>query len=554
MRVREIKRTIVPAEIIPEVVKERKRVAAYARVSTDTAEQETSYEAQKSHFTKLILDNPEWDLVDIYADEESGTRTFKRENFMRMIKDCEDGKIDMVLTKSISRFARNTVDCLKYIRKLRALGIPIYFTKEGINTLDGNGEVLVTIMASIAQQESASISQNVQIGMRYHYAAGRVAAGVHRLLGYKRTSEGRLEIIPEEAEIVRRIYREFLDGYTETHIGQRLREAGIRGKQGEHRSWTICTIIYILTNEKYMGDLLLQKYYTVDYLNKVVAKNKGQVPQYYVENAHAPIVPKKIFYEVQAEISRRRKLDYYRYNHKIGLSGRVFCSVCGASYRRMTCANHLHTYWRCASKVDPKYKKGACEGQTVREDVLHAMIVNAFNMLPEERDELIKLRTIVEYGPLNQADAMLIQIQKQIDEYQSKDDLTDEEQGRLTLLQGQWTEVCEKRAEFAIRQRRINDLLDRIDFMLGKAPEECAKSAKCSEVEDFNKRTRRMYPLGKMTEYNDDDVIRFVEKVTIFPEKITVEFKAGVSVDVPMMKVKPGRKPKTRLRYLYGLQ
>ena len=180
-----------------EAPREKKRVCAYCRVSTDHEDQETSFEAQQKHFNSLISENPAWELVGIYADEESGTRASKRENFMRMIGDCEAGKIDMVLTKSISRWARNTLDSLKYIRKLKALEIPIFFTKEGINTMDAGGEVLVTILASIAQQDSASISQNVQIGVRYHFQEGKVCAGVQ---------EGSLEIIPEEAEIVQRIY------------------------------------------------------------------------------------------------------------------------------------------------------------------------------------------------------------------------------------------------------------------------------------------------------------------------------------------------------------
>ena len=289
------------------------RVAAYCRVSTDHEDQETSFEAQQTHFQSLISSNPEWELVGIYADEESGTRAQKRENFMRMIADCEAGKIDMVLTKSISRWARNTLDSLKYIRKLKALEIPIYFTKEGINTMDAGGEVLVTILASIAQQESASISQNVQIGVRYHYQEGKVCSGTHWLLGYNRTPEGSLEIVPEEAEIVQRIYRDYLDGYSPKHIAQMLKAEGVDGGKTTatglkfERNWNYQGIEYILQNEKYSGDLLLQKYYTVDFLTKKVAPNYGQLPQYLVENNHEPVIPKEIFLQVQAEMARRKK-------------------------------------------------------------------------------------------------------------------------------------------------------------------------------------------------------------------------------------------------------
>ena len=272
-----------------------------------------TFEAQQTHFTNLISGNPGWELVGIYADEESGTRAQTRENFMRMIADCEAGKIDMVLSKSISRWARNTLDSLKYIRKLKALGIPIFFTKENINTMDAGGEVLVTILASIAQQESASISQNVQIGVRYHYQEGKVCSGVHRLLGYNRTPDGSLVIVPEEAEIVQRIFRDYLDGYSPKHIARMLAEEGVDGNKITsggtvfERNWNDQGITYILKNEKYSGDLLLQKYYTVDFLTKKVASNNGQLPQYFVENSHEPVIPREIFQQVQAEMARRRK-------------------------------------------------------------------------------------------------------------------------------------------------------------------------------------------------------------------------------------------------------
>ena len=324
-----------------EEKRNRIRVAAYCRVSTDHEDQETSFEAQQTHFTNLISGNPGWELVGIYADEESGTRAQTRENFMRMIADCEAGKIDMVLSKSISRWARNTLDSLKYIRKLKALEIPIFFTKESINTMDAGGEVLVTILASIAQQESASISQNVQIGVRYHYQEGKVCSGVHRLLGYNRTPEGSLVIVPEEAEIVQRIFRDYLDGYSPKHIARMLAEEGVDGNKTTsggtvfERNWNDQGITYILKNEKYSGDLLLQKYYTVDFLTKKVAPNNGQLPQYFVENSHEPVIPREIFQQVQAEMARRRKhWQEFKYYHSNVLSSKVVCGNCGLPYRQ----------------------------------------------------------------------------------------------------------------------------------------------------------------------------------------------------------------------------
>ena len=366
-----------------EEKRNRIRVAAYCRVSTDHEDQETSFEAQQTHFTNLISGNPGWELVGIYADEESGTRAQTRENFMRMIADCEAGKIDMVLSKSISRWARNTLDSLKYIRKLKALEIPIFFTKESINTMDAGGEVLVTILASIAQQESASISQNVQIGVRYHYQEGKVCSGVHRLLGYNRTPEGSLVIVPEEAEIVQRIFRDYLDGYSPKHIARMLAEEGVDGNKTTsggtvfERNWNDQGITYILKNEKYSGDLLLQKYYTVDFLTKKVAPNNGQLPQYFVENSHEPVIP---------------------------------CGNCGLPYRQ------VKTTWRCDSKMNKsRHPDVECRNDSIRDDRLRQIIVDAFNALPERRDELVRLEERLRWGGLDKADEVLTRMETAMD-------------------------------------------------------------------------------------------------------------------------------------------
>ena len=259
--------------------KPKLRVAAYCRVSTDRDEQESSYEAQVEHYTEFIDRNPEWQLAGIYADDGiSGTNTKKREEFNRMIEACMASKIDMVITKSISRFARNTLDCLKYIRKLKEKNISVYFEKENINTMDAKGEVLLTIMASLAQQESQSLSQNVKLGLQFRYQAGKVQVNHNRFLGYTKDDEGNLVIVPEEAEIVLRIYREYLEGASLFQIGQGLEADGIKTAAGSDY-WLQSTLKKILTNEKYIGDALLQKTYTVDFLNKKRVANNGIVPQ-----------------------------------------------------------------------------------------------------------------------------------------------------------------------------------------------------------------------------------------------------------------------------------
>ena len=256
------------------------RVAAYCRVSTDTDEQATSYDAQIEHYTDLIAKHPEWELAGIYADDGiSGTNTKKREEFNRLIDDCMAGRVDMVISKSISRFARNTLDCLKYIRQLKEKNIAVFFEKEAINTLDAKGEVLLTIMASLAQQESQSLSQNVRLGLQYRYQQGKVQVCTNRFLGYDKDEEGNLVINPEEAEVVKRIYREYLEGKSYYAIGQGLTADGIRTAAGNDY-WLASTLKKILTNEKYIGDALLQKTVTTDFLNKKRVVNKGIVPQY----------------------------------------------------------------------------------------------------------------------------------------------------------------------------------------------------------------------------------------------------------------------------------
>ena len=289
-----------------EEEKPKLRVAAYCRVSTDSDEQATSYEAQVEHYTEYIQKNPDWEFAGIYADDGiSGTNTKKREEFNRMIDDCKAGNIDMIITKSISRFARNTLDCLKYIRQLKDMNIPVLFEKESINTMDAKGEVLITIMASLAQQESQSLSQNVKMGLQYRYQQGKVQINHNRFLGYTKDANGNLVIDPEQAETVKRIYREYLEGLSMDKIAAGLERDGILTGAGG-KKWHTSTINKILRNEKYIGDALLQKTYTTDFLNKTRVKNNGLVPQYYVEGDHEAIIPKDIYLLVQEELVRRR--------------------------------------------------------------------------------------------------------------------------------------------------------------------------------------------------------------------------------------------------------
>lgn len=367
--------------------KPKLRVAAYCRVSTDSDEPATSYEAQVEHYTEFIQKNPEGEFAGIYADDGiSGTNTKNRDEFNRMIEDCEAGTIDMIITKSISRFARNTLDCLKYIRQLKDKNIPVFFEKEAINTMDTKGEVLITIMASLAQQESQSLSQNVKLGLQFRYQNGQVQVNHNHFLGYTKDEEGNLVIDPEQAEVVKRIYREYLEGYSMDKIAKGLEADGILTGAGKTKWWT-STINKILRNEKYIGDALLQKTYTTDFLNKTRVKNNGIVPQYYVEGNHEAIIPKDIFLRVQEELIRRRvvktsangKKRSYSCNHCFAQI--VICDDCDEMFRRIHWNNRgcKSIVWRCLSRLEPTGQE--CHARTVNETVLENVVVQAINTL-----------------------------------------------------------------------------------------------------------------------------------------------------------------------------
>ena len=351
----------VVGNTIKKADKPKLRVAAYCRVSTDSDEQATSYEAQIEHYTDYISTNPEWSLAGVYADDGiSGTDTKKRDEFNRMIDDCNAGNIDMIITKSISRFARNTLDCLKYIRKLKDINIPVYFEKESINTMDAKGEVLLTIMASLAQQESQSLSQNVKLGLQYRYQQGKVQVNHNRFLGYTKDEDGNLVIDPEQAEVVRRIYREYLSGYSMDGIAKGLESDGILTGAGK-KKWYPTTVKKILMNEKYYGDALLQKTYTTDFLSKKRVRNTGIVPQYYVENDHEAIIPKELYLLVQEEMFRRKSVkgadgSKTCYSGKHYFSQIVVCGECGEFYRRVHWSNHGKkvVMWRCKKRMELK--------------------------------------------------------------------------------------------------------------------------------------------------------------------------------------------------------
>ena len=287
----------------------KSRVAAYARVSTEQDEQQSSYEAQVDFYTRYIKSNPDWEFVGVFADRGiTGTNTKNRESFNRMIDLALNGGIDIILTKSISRFARNTVDTLQTVRELKAVGVEVRFEKENLHTFDPKCEMMLTIMSSLAQEESRSISENVRWGKQKSMRDGKVTLAYSRFLGYKKGEDGRPEIVEEEAVIIRQIYDLFLKGKTINEIAAFLTEMGVPTPTGRAK-WSVSTVKSILSNEKYKGEALLQKTYTVDYLTKEVRKNNGEVMSVRVHNSHDPIIEPEVFDRVQemlAEYTKRR--------------------------------------------------------------------------------------------------------------------------------------------------------------------------------------------------------------------------------------------------------
>jgi len=395
--------SVIPANPIIRLEKGRVkklRVAAYCRVSTDQEEQQSSYQAQIEYYTNKIESNSEWTLAGIFADEGiSGTSAKKRIEFIKLMQLCRKGKVDMVLTKSISRFSRNTLDCLAYIRMLKERHIPIIFEKEGINTMQMASEMTISLLSSFAQAESESLSKNVTWGIRQSFRNGNVSFQYSRFLGYEKGEDGKPKIIPEEAEIVKRIFRSYLAGYSVQKIKAELENECILSPTGK-KVWSPEVIRYMLKNEKYTGDALLQKTYVTDFLTKKSRKNNGDIPQYYVTGNHEAIISKDIFSCIQEEMARRSskrrvpgknaKTENGKYSSKYALSEILICGNCGTQYRRVTWARDgsKKVVWRCINRLE--YGKRYCKDySTIEEYRLQDAITRAFGLLTKDRDELI---------------------------------------------------------------------------------------------------------------------------------------------------------------------
>ena len=404
--VRVIPPTIQPLSDIPAFSARPRRVAAYARVSTSSEEQLTSYEAQVKHYTEYIKSketSDNWQFVDVYTDKGiTGVSTKKREGFNRMIQDALAGRIDLIITKSVSRFARNTVDTLTAIRKLKEYGVEVYFEEQNIYTLDGKGELLLTIMSSIAQEESRNISENVTWGMRKRFADGKVTMPYGQFMGYRRGKDGTPEVVEAEADVVRTI---FLEGATPAMISRELNLAGVpcpsrKSLLSENEAeiakarkktsrWGTSTVENILTNEKYKGDAILQKTYCTDYLLKTFVVNDGSVvPKYYAQNSHPAIVSPEVFDLAQQELAWRRSLNG-RYSGRSCFASRVVCGDCGAFYGSKvwhSTDEYRRTIWRCNNKYAGETK---CATPHVTQEALEKAFVQVIQQMLSQKDRIL---------------------------------------------------------------------------------------------------------------------------------------------------------------------
>ena len=377
----------------PKEATRRRRVAAYARVSTDSEDQQTSYESQISYYTGYIKSRSDWDFAGVYTDEGiTGTNTKRREGFKAMVAAALDGNIDLIVTKSVSRFARNTVDSLTTIRDLKDAGVEVYFEKENIWTFDGKGELLLTIMSSLAQEESRSMSENIKMGKRMRFSEGKVSLIYSRFLGYDKGPDGNLVVNPGQAEVVRSIFRMFLEGQSISQIGRALEAEGAKTGTGCPR-WGWSTVEGILRNEKYKGDALLQKTYIPDFLTKKQVKNTGQVPQYYVEGNHEAIIDPVVFDAVQRELDRRKAQNIKGRRTRNPFEGKVRCGVCGGRYG-MHIWHSNQPNRKEVMRCNDKYKtKPPCPSRHTTEDALKEAFVSAMNKALSSRKSICgKLR------------------------------------------------------------------------------------------------------------------------------------------------------------------
>ena len=512
----------------------QKRVAAYCRVSTDSEEQLTSYQNQMRVYTEMIAARKEWEFAGLYADEGiSGTRADKRPEFQRMICDCQNGKIDYIITKSVSRFARNTVECLEYVRSLKAQGIGIFFEEQNIDTLKNESELYLVIYAGFAQSESESISKHITWTYRKKFEEGKVSFQYKNFLGYRKGADSQPEIVPEEAAIVERIYEMFLAGQPVKVIAQTLQAEKIE-IPGKNLSFSKNMIMNILRNEKYCGDCILQKTVTVDCISKTRKANQGEAPMYIVENNHPAIISREVFNRVQEELIRRQALRAKSDKTSITATGKyskyaltevLQCAECGSRYRRVTWTAHgrKKIVWRCISRLD--YGTKHCKDSiTVEEEALHGAVVRALNRFHTEDESTylaLMKATIGEAIGINGGSEEIDLLTRRIDTLNKRMlDLVNE-----TVAAGKDVESSED--EFKGISDQIEQLNRRIAAIQENVHKDGSRQARLEEIQSIIAKRS-----ANETQYDDSIVRQMIECIKVHRNgRLTIIFGGGYEIE-----------------------
>ena len=513
----------------------QKRVAAYCRVSTDSEEQLTSYTNQMKVYTEMINSNKEWEFAGLYADEGiSGTKADKRPQFKKMIDDCHKGKIDYIITKSVSRFARNTVECLKYVRILKAKGIGIYFEEQKIDTLKNDSELYLVIYAGFAQSESESISKNITWSFRKKFEDGTPIFQYKRMLGYRKGEDGKPEIVPKEAEVVERIFTMYLAGMTLEDIAKTLQAENM---QFENKSFVFkrSTILSMLKNEKYCGDSILQKSVTIDPIDKVRKPNEGEAPMWLVENSHPAIISREIFHKAQEEMSRRKTISPVSKKYTMTSTGKyskyalkdvLQCGECGTKYRRVTWSKRgkKKIVWRCCSRLDygTKYCK---DSLTVEETQLKRAIVRALNKFNSENEAtylMLMRSTIGDAIGLNGGSDEIDLLERRIDALNKR---------MLTLVNDSvenGSDIESHEDEFKAISEQIEQLRKRITAIQESQREDGELQSRLKEIQDtINERE------ANRDVYDDSIVRQMIECIKVFKDgRLLIIFGGGYEVEV----------------------
>lgn len=504
--------------IVDKAQHRQKRVAAYCRVSTDSEEQLTSYTNQMRIYREMIASNKEWEFAGLYADEGiSGTRADKRPQFQKMIEDCHKGKIDMIITKSVSRFARNTVDCLDYVRSLKEIGVGVYFEEQNIDTLKSDSELYLVIYAGFAQSESESISKNITWTRRKNFEEGKVSFVYNRMLGYRKGEDGNPEIVPEEAVVVKRIFDMYLSGKTTDEIARFMQEEKPTFPD-KKLNFSKSMIIRMLKNEKYCGDAILQKTVTIDPISKKRKNNEGEAPMWLVENNHPAIISREDFNKVQEESARRKAKSPVSKKTAITASGRysryalsevLICGECGSRYKRITwnIRGKRRIVWRCISRLD--YGKKYCTNSiTVDEKALQKAIVRALNRFNAEDEStylMLMKSTIGEAIGLNGGSEEIDLLERRIDALNKRmlDLVT------LSIQDGDDAESYED--EFKGISQQIDQLNKRIEAIRESESEDGELQERLAEIQKAIERRKE----NKDT-YDDSIVRQMVECIKVY--------------------------------------